>query len=221
MDKNRIFLIGAVLAMAVIVLFGFLVGVQPQLAAATAAHENAAAARAKNAASADGLAVLKRDYATLDVLKQQRDALRQAIPSGTDMSSFIAEIHSLEVAHGVTLTAFTVTDGQAYLPAKAAAPAAAPAASPAASPAAAAGPASSAGVNSKNFTLMPIQLTVTGQYGKVLDFVHGLQTGTRLMLVTTFSSSAVAAGSSPDVSASIGGFAYVLSDRQTGPAPTG
>lgn len=217
MDKNRIFLIGAVLAMAVIVLFGFLVGVQPQLAAAATAHENAAAARAKNAASANGLAVLKRDYATLDVLKQQRDALRQAIPSGTDMSSFIAEIHSLEVANGVSLTAFTVTDGQAYLPAKAAAPAAPGAEAPAASPAA----ASSAGVNSKNFTLMPIQLTVTGQYGKVLDFVHGLQTGTRLMLVTTYSSSAVAAGSSPDVSASIGGFAYVLSDRQTGSAPTG
>lgn len=221
MDKNRLFQIGAVLAMAVIVLFGFIVGVQPQLAAAATAQENSVAARAKNAASAGALAALKQDYATLDVLKKERDALRQSIPAATDMSSFIAEIHSLEVANGVTLTAFTVTDGQAYLPAKAATPAATPAASPAATPAAAAGQASSAGVNSKNFTLMPIQLTVTGQYGKVLDFVHGLQTGTRLMLVTTFSSSAVAAGSSSDVSASIGGFAYVLSDRQAGSPPTG
>ncbi|QCB95802.1 hypothetical protein E5206_01725 [Arthrobacter sp. PAMC25564] len=217
MDKNRIFLIGAVLAMAVIVLFGFLVGVQPQLAAAAAAQENAAAARAKNAASANVLAALKRDYATLDVLKQQRDALRQAIPAGTDMSSFIAEIHSLEVAHGVTLSAFTVTDGQAYLPAKTATPAAATATTPATTPA----PASSAGVNSKNFTLMPIQLTVTGQYAKVLNFVYGLQTGTRLMLVTTFSSSATGAGPSSDVSASIGGFAYVLSDTPPGPPAAG
>jgi Tfp pilus assembly protein PilO len=213
MEKNRIFLIGAVLAMAVIVLFGFLIGVQPQLAAAAAAQENAAAARAKNAASANVLAGLKRDYATLDVLKQQRDALRKAIPASTDMSSFIAEIHVLQVDHGVALTAFNVTDGQAYLPAKAATPATAPAAT--------AVPASSAGVTSKNFTLMPIQLTVSGQNAKVLNFVHGLQTGTRLMLVTTLSISPVAAGSSSEVSASIGGFAYVLSDTAPGPPAAG
>jgi Tfp pilus assembly protein PilO len=221
MEKNRIFLIGAVLAMAVIVLFGFLIGVQPQLAAAAAAQENAAAARAKNAASANVLAGLKRDYATLDVLKQQRDALRKAIPASTDMSSFIAEIHVLQVDHGVALTAFNVTDGQAYLPAKAATPATAPAATPATAPAATAVPASSAGVTSKNFTLMPIQLTVSGQNAKVLNFVHGLQTGTRLMLVTTLSISPVAAGSSSEVSASIGGFAYVLSDTAPGPPAAG
>lgn len=195
-------MIGAALAMAVIVLFGWTVGVEPQLAAAVSAGQEADSVQRKNAASADVLAVLKKDYANLDGLKKQRDVLRRAVPSGTDMSAFIGEIHSLEVSYGVTLSSFTVTSGQAYVAPKPAVPAAAtksttPAPSPPTAP--------------DGFILLPIQLTVTGQYAKVLDFVQGMQTGTRLVLVTAFSSSASAPGpGSKDVSASIGGFAYVL-----------
>lgn len=204
MDKNRLFVIGAALAIAVIVLFGWTVGVQPQLAAAVAADQESKAVQVKNAASADVLAGLKKDFANLGQLKKQRDDLRKAVPSGHDMSAFIGEIHSLEVGRGVTLTSLTVTDGQAYVPPKSAAPAAATkTAAPAPSPAATTPPAPD------GFIVMPIQLSVTGPYVKVLDFVQGMQTGTRLVLVTAFSSSA--AGPSKDVTASIGGFAYVLS----------
>ncbi|WP_427007032.1 hypothetical protein [Pseudarthrobacter sp. H2] len=215
MDKNRLFVIGAALAMAVIVLLGWTLGVQPQLAASAAAAEEAKAVQVKNAAQAEVLSVLKKDYANIGTLEKQRDELRKAVPAGTDMSAFIDELHAVVVARGVTLGSFAVTEGQAYVAPKAAQPAAA-------APAGTATPAPSAGPAPDGLVLMPIQLTVTGAYAKVLDFVHGLQTGTRLVLVTTLTTSpssagtGAGAGASKDVTASIGGFAYVLATPKAG-----
>ena len=211
MDRNRLFVIGAVLTMAVVIFFGWAVGVQPQLAASVAAAEETKAVRASNAAQTDVLSVLKKDYANIGTLKAQRDQLRKAVPAGTDMSAFIDELHTVVVSHGVALGNFAVTEGQEYV-----APTAA--GTDTAAPAGKAAPVPGAGAAPDGLVLMPIQLSVTGQYGKVLDFVQGLQTGTRLVLVTTLTTapSSTDAGAGGDVVAQIGGFAYVLSDHQAG-----
>jgi Tfp pilus assembly protein PilO len=209
MDRNRLFVIGAALTMVFVIFFGWTVGVQPQLAASAAAAAETKTVQASNAAQADVLSVLKKDYANIGTLKAQRDQLRKAVPAGTDMSAFIDELHAVVVAHGVTLGNFAVTEGQEYVAPKAAG-------TDAAAPAGRAAPAPTAGTAPEGLVLMPIQLSVTGQYGKVLDFVQGLQTGTRLVLVTTLTTarSSTNAGAGQDVVAQIGGFAYVLSDRQ-------
>lgn len=213
MDRNRLFVIGAAIAMVVVVFFGWTVGIQPQLAASVAAAEESKAVQASNASQADVLAVLKKDYANIGTLNAKRDELRKAVPAGTDMSAFIDELHAVVVAHGVTLGTFAVTEGQAYVAPKAAGTdAAAPAGK------AAPAPAPAVGAAPDGLVLMPIQLSVTGQYGKVLDFVQGLQTGTRLVLVTTLTTapSSAGTGAGRDVVAQIGGFAYVLSDPKAG-----
>ncbi|MDN4643475.1 hypothetical protein [Arthrobacter sp. PsM3] len=211
MDRNRLFVIGAALAMVVVIFFGWTVGVQPQLAASVAAAEETKAVQASNASQADVLSVLKKDYANIGTLQAQRDQLRKAVPAGTDMSAFIDELHAVVVAHGVALGNFAVTEGQAYVAPKAAG-------TGAAAPAGTTAPAPGAGTAPDGLVLMPIQLAVTGQYGKVLDFVQGLQTGTRLVLVTTLTTapSSTGAGAGRDFTAQIGGFAYVLSDHPTG-----
>jgi Tfp pilus assembly protein PilO len=209
MDRNRLFVIGAALAMVVVVFFGWTVGVQPQLAASVAAAEETKAVQASNAAQAGVLSVLKKDFANIGTLKAQRDQLRREVPAGTDMSAFIDELHEAVVAHGVALGTFAVTEGQSYVAPKAAG-------TDTAAPAGTAAPAPSAGTAPEGLVLMPIQLSVTGQYGKVLEFVQGLQTGTRLVLVTTLTTapSSTSGGVGQDFVAQIGGFAYVLSDAK-------
>lgn len=209
MDRNRLFVIGAALAMVVVVFFGWTVGIQPQLAASVAAAEETKAVQANNAAQASVLSVLKKDYANIGTLKAQRDQLRREVPAGTDMSAFIDELHEAVVAHGVALGTLAVTEGQEYVAPK-------PAGTDTAAPAGTAAPAPTAGTAPEGLVLMPIQLSVTGQYGKVLDFVQGLQTGTRLVLITTLTTapSSTTGGAGQDFVAQIGGFAYVLSDAK-------
>lgn len=228
MDKNRLIVIGAVLGMVVVVVLGWIVGVQPQLEAAASADHGRATVESQNAASAVSLAKLKKDYTKIDELKKQRTELQTAIPQGTDMSPFIDELHALEVTHGVKLTSITITDGQAYEPPKkAAAPAATATPAPAAPAASDQTVATSPKITKDNFTVMPIQLALSGKYSNVLNYVHGLQAGTRLVLVTSFSSTASKDSSggatgdetpapSDEVDATIGGYVYVLTtDKDT------
>ncbi|HEY4964552.1 MAG TPA: hypothetical protein VIH90_07725, partial [Candidatus Saccharimonadales bacterium] len=77
-------------------------------------------------------------------------------------------------------------------------------------------------VTSANFVLVPIQLSVSGPYAKVLEFVHQLQIGSRLFFVSSLASSGSTdkngapnpkkptAGRSEQVDASVGGLVYVL-----------
>jgi hypothetical protein len=67
-----------------------------------------------------------------------------------------------------------------------------------------------------------VQFAISGDYAKVLNFVHDVQNGPRLFLVTTFSSSGATntkAASLKDsntqqVDSSVTGFAYVVLGSQ-------
>jgi len=244
-DKNRLWVIGSVLVMAVVVAFGWLLGVQPQLAAISAADNERATVEATNASHEVLLAKLKNDFKDIDRLNTQLASLSQSVPSGTDIPPFVDQLDALAGKEGVSLTGITVSDAQPYTPVVApAAPVAAPAAgstptptpTPAPSPGATTAPApvltagvppvTSTKITAENFAAMAVQITIKGSYSKVLNFVHGLQTGTRLFLVsglTTTASDPVLADTSkspsastatPDtkggVSATISGLVYVL-----------
>jgi Tfp pilus assembly protein PilO len=230
MDRNRLWLIGLVAVMVAVVALGWLLGIQPQLAATAAADQNRATVQSENAANEVVLAKLKKDYSSIGELKQRLVSLRQSVPASADMSAFVTELDTLAGAHQVTVKTITVSDAVPYTapiaPAAAPTATASPATTPTPAPIAAAPTAPTAPpavTNSKitaaNFIAIPIQLSLAGAYSNVLDFVNGLQMGPRLFLVTTFSTSASSATAGAGaVDATVGGFVYVVLDANAAAA---
>ena len=227
MDRNRLWLIGLVAAMVAVVAVGWLLGIQPQLAAVATADQSRATVQAQNATNEAVLAKLKKDYSSIDELKQKLVSLRQSVPASAEMSAFVTELDMLAGANQVTVNSITVSDAMPYTPPVAPAPAPTPSASPSATPSATPSPVAAPPVeptapptvtNSKitaaNFIAIPIQLALSGSYSNVLNFVSGLQTGPRLFLVTALSTkeSAVAGAPAGAVDSTVGGFVYVVLD---------
>ena len=235
MNTNRLWLVGAVLAIGVVVVLGWMLGISPKLSEARAARTDLVAAEAQNTVFEAQLATLKEQYKSIDSLRSELADLRQAVPNGPDMPDFVGHLDDIAEANGVTLTSITVSDAQPYVP-MVAAPAAeaqpapgAPAdvtatAAPvnAAATAATAATAEAAAVpapvvnplvTAENFVAVPISLSIEGTYDDVVKFVQGLQQGQRLVMVTAFNTSAVA--DSGKVIGSITAFVYVLLDSPT------
>lgn len=225
MDKNRIWMIGSVLAMVLILALGGLLVVQPQLAAAALADEDRVAVEASNAGQATVLKQLRADFAGIDVLRDELAPLTASVPSGTAMPAFVNQLDALASASQVSLAEITVADAVPYTPVAApvvAAPTAEPGSTPSAAPtptaeeiAPTAGvpPVTSAQITAENFASLEVTIQVSGSYGNALNFVNGLQTGKRLFLVTGYStatSTGPDAAASTDVVATITGLVYVL-----------
>ncbi|WP_104135528.1 MULTISPECIES: hypothetical protein [unclassified Cryobacterium] len=216
MDKNKLWLIGSVLVTSVIVVLGVLLGVQPQLDSMNAADASRAAVQSTNAGHAALLTRLKHDFEDLDALTATAEALAESVPSGSAMPAFVDQLDAQAQAVGLTLTGITVTDAQAYVPllpevpAAAVLPSSAAAAAQAAAPAAEApAPAPVALITGSNFAAFPLQITVTGTYTQVLEFVASLQSGGRLFLVHGIDT-AQASGEESLVDATISGLVYSL-----------
>ena len=201
MDKNKLWLIGSVLVTSVIVVLGVLLGVQPQLDSMNVADTSRAAVQSTNAGHVALLARLKHDFEDLDALTATAEALAESVPSGSAMPAFVDQLDAQAQAVGLTLTGMTVTEAQAYVPIV---PVADAAAVPAALPAAPA-----ALITASNFAAFPLQITVTGTYAQVLEFVASLQSGGRLFLVHGIDT-AQASGEETLVDATISGLVYSL-----------
>ena len=220
MDKNKLWLIGSMLVTSVIVVLGVLLGVQPQLDSMNAADASRAAVQSTNAGHVALLARLKHDFEDLDALTATAEALAESVPSGSAMPDFVDQLDAQAQAVGLTLTGMTVTEAQAYVPVLPEVPAAATstgAAAPdsegasaaASSAAAAATPAPVALITESNFAAFPLQITVTGTYAQVLEFVASVQSGSRLFLVHGIDT-AQASGEESLVDATISGLVYSL-----------
>ena len=199
--------------MVVIVVGGWLLGIAPQLAIAATANSDRANAVVANTRNQVVLAKLKRDYENIDALKNQLSTLRDAVPPKADISSFVTELNTLAGAHKVTLKSITVSDAKPYTPATQAVAATSAKASNT--------PQTNPKITTANFVIIPMQISMTGDYGRVLDFVNDVQLGRRLILVSTLSSmgstdskgtkgNASTSGGSQKVDSSIGGYIYVL-----------
>jgi Tfp pilus assembly protein PilO len=227
MDRNRLWTIGAGLAMVVVLVMGWFLGIQPQLSSATTAGDNLATTQTQNAASSASIAKLKTDFEGITKLTQDVATLRESVPSSAQISAFVTELDSLAGQHQVEVKSIGISDAKAYTPPAviAAAPAAGTSPSPSPSPiptatnvpvsAPAAPTAPVLVTNSKitaaNFIAIPVQLSIKGPYSNVLEFVRGLQTGPRLFLVTTMSTKPPGdKASAGSVDASVGGLVYVL-----------
>ena len=200
MDRNRLWIIGTIAAMFVVVVAGWFLGIQPQLSAASASSEALTTVTAQNAASQSLLGTLKADFDGIDKVKGAGAALRKSVPSSAQLPSFVTELDALSGQTGVAVATITISDAEAYTPPAIAAAAPAAASTPTPAPSASAAPTPVAPVRpaapalvtnpkitSANFIAIPIDVKITGPYANVLNFVKGLQSGERLFLVTNLS----------------------------------
>ncbi len=213
MTKGRLWIIGTILSIFVLMSGGWVLGIAPQLAIATSANADRANAIISNQRNQLLLARLKSDYQNIDALKNQLLALRQAVPPKEDIPSFVTELNTLSAVNKVTLKSLTVSDAKPYTPTTQISSAGASTTSGA--------PQTNPRITSANFVVVPVQITVTGNYGRVLSFVNDVQMGQRLVLVssltTTGATNSKGVKGSPSTTAgsqkvdsTIGGFIYVL-----------
>ncbi len=236
MDRNRLMMIGAVLAAVVVIAGGFFLGVSPQLTAAGTAQANTATVNAQNTTLNSNLVTLKSQYSKLDSLKTQLGVLKESVPTTAATAAFISEVNGLAKSTGVTLKSLTIGDALAYVaptttttPTSSASPSASASATPA--PTVAATPtaptlATSPLITATNFSDLPVSVSVQGTYTQGLAFLEGLRTGKRLFVsstisynasstTTTGSGSSSSAPSSSGLDWTIGGLIYALTDSTT------
>ena len=192
MNKDRLWVIGAVLGIVVVVVMGWFLGVSPLVTQATSANSQATSLSQANVVSKSKLSTLKQQFENIDTLQTDLATLRQSIPTGADLPTFITEINLLCARYHVSLTSVAVNDAVVFqAPVAPAAPATAsggstPAATPTPTPtatqatgtAAPAAPAASGG----DLVLVPVVINVTGKFEDVVNFTGGVQAGARLYL---------------------------------------
>jgi Tfp pilus assembly protein PilO len=157
MNKNRMWVVGAVLAIFVIIAIGWLIGIAPQLAVATSAKNDRSNVMIANARNQILLAKLKRDYQNIDALKNQISNLQESVPPAANIPSFVTELNSLANARQVTLKSIAVSDAKPYTPISQGTTGKAPGSSN-----------TNSRITPANFIIIPVQIAVTGEYGKVL-----------------------------------------------------
>lgn len=225
MTRNRLNMLIAVVAMVVVALAGFFLGVQPQLAQAANDRVEQTSVDATNRTTAAELARLKERAKSLPALKAELAKLTASVPSSANMSSFYGAVDGVAASSGVKVSAITTSDAVAYT-----APVSAGTATDAeatddptadATPTVTAAPSAAAttpltdpAISSKNFSAIPVSVSVDGSFDQALAFVGGLQEGARLFLVNTVSSSATQDSTDQSAAASttwtFGGYVYVL-----------
>jgi Tfp pilus assembly protein PilO len=251
MTRNRLNLVIALAIGVVLLAGGFFLGVQPQLAAASANREQQRSIDATNDGYRTELARLAARSAKLPAMQREADALATSIPSSADTASFYKEVDRVAGAAGVTVNGITTSWAAAYTPPEAAAPAAGsttepsaeasaagtPSPTPSATPStpAAATPATDAQITASNFSTIAISIGVTGSFEQALAFTAGMQDGDRLFLVddikstreeTTADGATPADGSgatsgSGSTTWTLSGYIYVLSDAASAQASQG
>ena len=222
MTRNRLNMLIAVVAMVVVALAGFFLGVQPQLAQAANDRVEQTSVDATNRVTAAELARLRDRAKSLPALKAELAKLTASVPSGANMSSFYGAVDGVAASSGVKVSAITTSDAVAYTaPVAADTDADAEEATPETTAtatgeptAAATTPLTDPAISAKNFSAIPVSVSVDGSFDQALAFVGGLQDGARLFLVNTVSSSAAQDSTdqtaAPSTTWTFGGYVYVL-----------
>jgi hypothetical protein len=220
MQTHRIISALTVFLMAVLVAAGWFLVAQPQLASASTANDSLAAVQSQSAATQATITHLIGEQKKLPALTKDLAALRLSIPGGAESSAYINGLDALAAASGVTITEITLDDPVAYTsavpaavaPVAGASPSPTPTPSPTATKAAAPTgwtPPSDPRITGANFIAIPVSVTTNGDWPTTLAFLHGLQTGQRLFLVTGITTELDTGGV---LKATVNGYIYVLLD---------
>lgn len=215
MERNRLLMIGAGLATAVVIILGFVIGVSPQLRAAADARTQDASVTAQNEVLRSGLVALKVKDSKMKSLTTQLTELQSSVPTDADAPAFIDEIYAMAQKSGVSIASYGMSDAQAYV-------APAPAADSSSTANATAGvapsapvPVTNAAITSANFSIIPVTINVGGTYAQALDFLAALHNGDRMMLVTSFAGGAESSADGTAGSWVVTGSIYALADANS------
>jgi len=206
-QMHRIVCVLLVALMGGLVLAGWFLVAQPQLASASDSNTQLEAQEAQIATSQSNLQHLRDQKGRLTQLSAQLASLQTSIPADLASSPLVAGIDREASAAGVVITDISVDDPKTYAPAppatggSAASGSAQPTASASPSPTPSATPAATAApytlrmksyaprtdsrITAANFIPIPVSITVKGQWGPTLQFVKNLQSGERLYAVGT------------------------------------
>lgn len=207
MDKNRMWILGSAIVMVGVLVLGWFIGIQPQLAAKALNDVQRYSVEAENDATEAALAVLKADFDNIEALRTELATLRGSIPAVAGISAFLTEVQAIQDASDTTVTSISVADPVPYTaPATAVVVPDVPAEAPvegaeaepaettdAVAPPVPAGPVAPViptdpAITEGNFVAIPITLAIDGSYANALNFVEKLQHGKRLFMVTQFTS---------------------------------
>lgn len=218
-SSNRLWTIGAVTAMIILLVAGWFLGAQPFITAAAAADTERAGIESQNAAQEGEIARLTEENKDIAKIQAEYKDLLTSIPSSSNSAAFIQGLNGLASSSGVQVTGITVSDSMAYtVPASAVVvPTPTDGATPAPESTEAPVPtvptgsvaATSPLITPENFVGIKVGVDLKGGYPQVLAFVKGLQSGKRLVLVTGFTSTA-SADNPGVVTAHIDGMIYVI-----------
>ena len=208
MSTQRWWIIGSVLVIAATLIFGWMLGVGPLLSGARAADDERLGVETQNQAYEQQLSALKEQYKGIEALTDQLSELRSELPTGADLPSFVNQLNTVAQDNSVTLTSIGVSDAVSYAPVivegtessgategEAVEGDAAPVDVVEEAPVAVPGvPFSNPIITAENFVAIPVDLVLTGEYANVVNFLEGLQMGTRLVTVTRFNTVPATAG---------------------------
>lgn len=160
---------------AAVLAAGWFLGVSPLLAAQAESDKQRTEAVSQNDGIAAKIATLKQQKEKLGDYQKRAKELEEIIPRDIEAADFIRSLNDLATASNVQIDSIVLSD-----PVKYAAPS-----GEAADAELAPNPVTDPRVTSENFLLVPVTVGVKGGWNEVLAFTHGVQTSSRLMLVTT------------------------------------
>jgi Tfp pilus assembly protein PilO len=170
MNRTRLWTIGSVLLMVLILAGGYVLGVQPQLAAASTSDQDRLNQEAQNAVLATDLNALKTQFESIDDVRAELADIRLEIPQAADLDDLIDQLSVFASESGVTITDYVAGEATVFVPSVDGA------VEQAEEPVANADPSAS------QFVTLPIDITLEGNYDSLLSFLNSAQLGKRLFL---------------------------------------
>jgi Tfp pilus assembly protein PilO len=165
----------AVVVCGAVLAAGWFLAVSPLLATQAMADKARRDAVVQNDSISADIKTLEAQKADLADYEARDAELEAAIPSGIEAAAFIRSLNDLALASNVQISALAFSDPSPYV---------APAGD-AADAEFAPNPATDARITGENFLVVPVNIEVKGGWNEVLAFTHGVQNGSRLVLVTT------------------------------------
>jgi Tfp pilus assembly protein PilO len=160
MSILRRWVAGSILAIAVILLAGWLLGVQPALVALAAAESERESVKVLNQSYEVSLADLRTLSEDLPALEDQRELSRTEIPDGPELSDLLGQLNDLAVTAGVSIIEVTANTPVVV------------------------GPELVGSTGVTDLVAIPVQISATGAASALDQFLRNAQFGPRLIYVS-------------------------------------
>ncbi len=114
MSGNRVWIVGSVIAIVVVLALGWLLGASPLLQAAALADSDRASVQAQNNVQEAVLAQLRAKHDRIGQLEAELAELRQAVPSEVQIEDFIDLVDKITTEAGGKIETITVAEPLPY-----------------------------------------------------------------------------------------------------------